>query len=267
MAALTDEEKAALIGGTDAKNAEDLNAEEGSQTETAETTAEDETEGTTETEAASGAEEQRTLEKRFPNLKGDSWDTYGTELETAYQNSFTEALRLKKELDEARAVLANLPTVKDAGEDKPVPPQSPAGYDQLPEIQYVRTVQQRDMKVAFDTFSESYPQVREEANFAAFRNAATPIGNAFMATEGREPTYDELFPKIASYLGWESTAAEGQRGQGLKETLGQSGGGGGQTNPPARRAKVTNAQVDAYLKMFPNMPRGDAITQLEAAIS
>lgn len=268
MAELTDEQKAAAIAGNTAKNVDDLNKGEPAKVVIDESTEEHQPTGEPE-KPAEGIEEgepestqQTTFTKQFPNLKGESWDTYGSELETAYQNSFTEALRLKKDLDEARKVIANLPVSQEGSESVAVT--ATPDYQQLPEIQYIKAIQQRDMKAAFDSFSESYSQVRDEINFNKFRDAATPVGQAFIATEGREPTYNELFPKIAAFLGWESDPDSGRKGQTIKENLSTT-----RTNSSAvstnKRSKVTDAQVDTYLRMFPAKNRADAVKELEEA--
>lgn len=272
MAELTDEDKAALIAGTDAQDASDASK----PTNESDPSAEGDQLQDDDSEPEKPAEEEPVLPdddqpqsftKQFPNLKGESWDEYGPNLEQAYDNSFKEGLRLQKELDEARKVIANLPAIQEAGTSKNGTSQdATSDFTQLPEIQYIKAIQQRDMRSAFDTFAEAYPQVRETDNFTKFRDAATPIGQVFMATEGREPTYDELFPRIAQYFGWQPAEEDGRRGQALKENLSTGGMSAGPSKPPARGPKVSEAQVDAYLKMFPAKNRADAVKELQEAL-
>ncbi len=169
---------------------------------------------------------------------------------------------------EARKAIANMPVIQDAGTQQQEQQIAPlAGIEQLPEIQYVKAIQQRDMRTAFDKFAEQYPQVREEENFRKFRDAATPMGQAFIAANGRDPTYEELFPMIAGAFAWVPADAEASRGQNLKENLAQgSSGNSGQSRPAPRGPKVTDAQVDVYLRMFPSKSRQDALKELQEAL-
>lgn len=264
MADLSDEEKARLIADTDVKDPSEAKkgADEpvGEQPAVATPPEEKPAEGIEEGEPESPA-----FTKKFPNLKGDTPEEYVPHLEQAYQNSFTEALRLKKDLDEATRKLAQAPPPQPPGKEPETPP-AVEGYDQLPEVQYIKAIQQRDMKTAFDTFAQKYPQVKDEQSFTQFRNAADPLGQAFFVTEGRQPTYDELFPRIAAYLGWQTTEAAGTAGQTIKESL-STVQANSATVPKPRQPRVTDAQVDAYLKMYPNKNRADVVKELSEAIS
>lgn len=269
MAEMTDEEKAALVAsGGETKNPLDTKQPSSEEIEASEEQGEGQK---PEKPADETKPEPPTLTKQFSNLKGETWEEYGHELETAYQSSFTEALRIRRELDDARKVIAQLPAIQNAGQPAQPSGQVPnpaAGTEAIltPEIQYAKTLMQRDMRTSFDHFAEQYPQVRDETNFTRFRDAATPVGQAFLAIEGREPTYDELFPRIAAVFGWQPSEAEGKRDQALKESLAAGHSAGGQGRAPSRGPKVTDAQVSAYIRMFPSKNRADAVKELEEAL-
>jgi len=263
MADLSDEEKARLIADTDVKDADDAEKEPDEPVGEAGKPAETPEEEKPEPGIEEGEPEPSTFTKKFPNLKGDTPEEYVPNLEQAYQNSFTEALRIKKELDEANRKLAQAgPPVPP--EQKPEPP-TPDPLSQSPDLQYIKAIRDRDMKMAFDKFADSYPQVRDADNFAKFRDSADPLGQAFFTTEGRQSTYDELFPRIAAYLGWQTEEADARKGQGLKESL-STVRNNSATIPKGKQPRVTDAQVDAYLKMYPGKNRNDVVKELSEVI-
>lgn len=279
MPELTDEQKVAALMGDEEKHRNPLDTTQSTEEPAADAAgapAEDNTEEPEKPaeggEASDEAQDNSTFTKQFTNFRGGTWEEYGPELEKAYQNSFTEALRLKKELDErtnelneARRAIAGMPAGPGA---KPDAVQTAVpDLSQIPEVQYIRSIQQRDMRRSFDDFANKYPQVRDEANFNKFRDAATPMGQAFMAAEGREPSYDELFPFIAAAFGWTPADDDARRGSALRETIGQGRSGSGQSKPAPKTSSVSGAQVDAYLRMFPGKNRADALKELQEAVA
>lgn len=261
MPDLTDEEKAELIAGGKVENTEES---EENKPNREEQPAEREDEAEEKPEKPANEEESdqpATFTKQFNNLKGDSWDSYGPELETAYQNSFTEGLRLKKELDEARLALANPPKPEDMEQQQNT--QLPPEVQQR--LAYVDSLQRHDMDTAFNKFREQYPQVLDQSNFDRFQKIATPVGSAFLAENGREPTYPELFDRMAGYLGWTATDDEGRRAQSLKENLGSGSPATGQSKGVKRGPAISDAEVDTYLRFFAGKSREDAIKELVEA--
>lgn len=265
MAELTDEEKAKLVLG-------DVEEETPAETpEEPEAPSEPEDEPAGEVEAEPPKEEEAqpeptTFTKQFQNLKGDSWDTYGPELETAYVNSTNEALRLKKQLDD------NVPLIEEAkrivAEKQAAQPQeNPASpnlltIDSHPDVQYAKQLREREMITAFNDFAKEFPQARETDEFNKFTAASNGVALAFAAgNNGTQPSYPELFNGIASVLGWTSTTKEAKKDAAIKDLASTS-----QVNSsgvsPARRTKVTDAEVDVYLKMFTSKTREEAIKEL-----
>jgi hypothetical protein len=302
---LTDKQKAALVAdgdvnknpSADVNNGEDaapddeeeLDAEQQDQVESgaseedqigaedqAEKPSEDSGEGETESE-----ETPATFTKQFPNLKGNDWQEYGPELETAYQNSFTEGIRLKGELDKAlnrvreletglvaqpqppQQPVAAQPPIPPAGQPSPpLPPQAPApGIQGTAEFQWLQSLQQAEMRRAFGDFMKVYPQVSDTDSFKVFSDAVAPVTDMFSRIEGRQPTYDELFPKIADVLGWQPAAVDGKRGQDIKDST-THGSTVSTTAAPARGPAVSDAEMAVFLRLNPGMSRTDALKEI-----
>lgn len=284
--ALTDEEKAALIAqgeGTPPDPAPGTNNDDEVTTEEDEQRANSDDGAPAEEEKPEDAGQPAdgeapidpdTFTKQFPNLKGESWEEYGPELETAYNNSFTEGLRLNKELERVNGELAEARRVIATGQPAGQAPQggqpatvTPGATDvsQLPEIQMVRSWATQQMTTAFDKFKGQYPQVLDQDNFKKFTDAATAVGNVFISVNGREPTYDELFAAEANYFGWQPSTVDAAKGSRVRDAA--AGSRVTSTSPQGqRRTRVTDAQVDAYMRMFPNKSRADVVKELEEVV-
>ena len=228
MATLTDEEKVdALLSGTGDTTPQPGQGDSGESVKTeeeiaAEAAAEEAaeagelpepTEGEKPPEAGEedepGQGTDATFTKKFSNLKGETWEDYGQNLEEAYQNSFTEALRLDGELKKKDAELAQLRAVVSQGPTPPAPTEpvnpavqpmqpplaQPSGIQGTPEYQWLQSQQAASMRDSFGKFMESYPQVKDTPNFEAFKKALDPVTGMFVQIEGRQPTYEELFPE------------------------------------------------------------------------
>lgn len=291
MATLTDEEKiAALLGGEgettpqpDEGNKGAAGAEEpASGPESEEGAAEPGTEpDLTEEEKPPKEDEEEgpdeatvTFTKKFSNLKGETWEDYGQNLEEAYQNSFTEALRLDGELKKKDAELAQLraavatppPMPPDPGQVQPVtqplPPAQPTGIQGTPEYQWLQSQQAASMRESFGKFMEVYPQVKDTANFDAFKKALDPVTGMFVQIEGRQPTYEELFPKVADVLGWQPEKVAGNKAQTIKDTMSQSSPTSGQARIPEKEPPVSDAELTVFMRLNPSISRNDAVKEI-----
>jgi hypothetical protein len=294
MATLTDEEKVKQLLGdveeeTPAETTEEPeapaeeeqnNQEQDNQVESAEDKSDLEPE---EAAIAESSEQEETkaepFTKQFPNLKGETLAEYVPELEKAYQNSFTEALRIKKELDdskalveEAKRIIAGVQTVPPpaAPENPQVPaPAAPQpnplllAIDEHPAIQYAKAKQNEDMFAAFDTFAKDFPQARDEDGFAAFQKASNGINQALTDTLGRVPTYLELFKGIAGSLGWQPARAK--RDAAIKD-MASSPQVASTAAPISKGPKVPEASIVAYQKMLTSKTREEAIKDLSTVV-
>lgn len=273
MADLTDEEKAKQVLGEveSEKSTDEITTESGTSTdteddnqETDEAQIEEETpseEQSTEDESETKAETvPESLTKKFPNLKGDTLDTYVGSLEEAYQNSFTESLRLNNENKELRAQLATPtpPVAVASPEAAPVSPTSP--LDSIPEIRMLRAQMNQSMKTSFEDFSKEYPQALDPSDFERFQKASDGVSVAFQAIEGRDPTWPELFKGIAGTLGWQAASVTNKKEAALKDAVSSSQSSSA-TLPPAKRSKVSDAEAAVYMRMM-NVSKETALKDL-----
>jgi hypothetical protein len=290
MAKLSDKQKAdAILGDVEEEtpveptneNQTDLEPEEQEATnesETVEEPVEESPEEEKPTEEEAEAEpEADTFTKQFPNLKGDTLPEYKEQLETAYDNSFKEALRLNKALEEANATITALrsqapiqPQVQPGAGQQPATPQLPTAplqdaINELPEIQRIKAQDTQSMFSAFDDFAKAYPQAREQQPFDDFTKVSDGVSRALTARLGRIPTYPELFTAIAGTLQWQPTTPTPTKDAAIKNA-GASSHTNSQTLPPARRSKVSDQQVEAYMKMYTSKTREEAVKELSEVV-
>ena len=273
MATLTDEEKVkALLGEVEGENPDDP-AEEHDPTENeevpeaAEVESEEEKPVEEETETDSSfTKNSQEFKKQFPNLKGETPAEYLPELEKAYDNSFKESLRLVEENKQLKARLSQQPVQTDAA--NPQPPVNPvvAAIDEHPDIVYARSKRTADMLAAFDDFKQKYPQATEQQAFEQLTKASDGINVALTNALGRAPTYRELFPAIAGSLGWQPAVDTAKKNAVIKENAASSRSPGSQSAAAKRPSKVTDAQVDMYLKLSPSKTREEAIKELSEVV-
>ena len=295
MAKLTDKQKAAAISGdvedespaeTTTADATDLEPEEQDNLDESKQVEEPTTEPS-EGEKPKEDEEEAVPEapsftKQFPNLKGETLAEYTPELEKAYDNSFKEALRLNNLVKEKDNTIATLQTQLQGqpqlvqqppvqpGQPAPAAPPQPTqpvlptlqtAVNELPEIQRIKAQDTQAMFSAFDDFAKEYPQAREEQGFADFQKVSNGVNQALTDHLGRIPTYPELFKGIAGTLTWQPTTPTPAKDAALK-AAGSSTHTNSTTIPSAKRSKVSDAQVEAYLKMYTSKTREDALKEL-----
>jgi hypothetical protein len=271
MATLTDEEKAAkVLGDVDAEKqdetAKPAEAESNEEQENQVDKTAEEIEAEAEAEAEPETEiETPTFTKKFQNLKGDTPQDYAKELETAYENSTTEALRWKtiaeegaRLVEEAKRVVAGQPAA--ATQTTPTDPNLLA-IDSNPDVQYAKTLRERDMISAFEKFKKSYPQVTEEAEFNKFTKASDGLYRALEVSTGRKPTYAELYDGIAGALHWQPVDKTDKKDNAIKESL-SSSQTVSSTQPTSKQSKVSDAEADVYMKLT-GKNRTDAVKDLE----
>lgn len=273
MADLSDDEKAKLVlGGVESEKSTDETTTENEASEETqddnqtveeaqivedEPSEEQSTEDSEETKAETTPE---SLTKKFPNLKGETLETYVESLEEAYQNSFTESLRLNNEVKELRAQLTTPtpPVAVASPEAAPVSPTSP--LDSIPEIRMLRAQMNQSMKTSFEDFSKEYPQALDPSDFEKFQKASDGVSVAFQAIEGRDPTWPELFKGIAGTLGWQPVSTTIKKDAALKDAVSSSQSSSAVV-PPPKRSKVTDEEANVYMRMM-NVSRETAIKDL-----
>jgi len=271
MADLTDEEKAAAIAGDVEEPKVPVEPTDPADPIPPKDKPEDEEPEEPEPEKPEEEPEEpdSTFTKQFPNLKGETPEEYLPELEKAYDNSFKEALRLNKELKDNAAIVEQAKQIV-ANAEKPADPANPpvnpalAAIDEHPAIQYAKAKQTEDMLADFDDFKKQYPQATDQQNFDALTKASDGINLALTSTLGRKPTYKELFPAIARSLGWQPTDVK--KDATIRENASSGRTQGSQSPATTKPAKVSDNQVDAYMKMFTSKTREEAIKELSEVV-
>lgn len=203
----------------------------------------------TDTEPATNAETAEAEGKPEATLTTDP----GKDLDwykTAYENSTTEALRLKAELDKK---VETLPEVTPTGE---VP---------TPEQLYIRQKQNEEITAAFSEVSAKYPQLKDKATYDKFVEQANVLGRVIVETDKRFPSPKELYDKTVVILGLQPDNSEAL-GAAIKtgaETPRTSSG------PAAipQKSKVTEEMITMNLKMYPKKSRQEIIEELEPHIT
>jgi chemotaxis protein histidine kinase CheA len=278
MAQLTDKQKAAAILGdvepekaaeTTTEETTDLEPEEqqlSNEIEQPEGTEEEPAEEEKPAEAEPEPESKVSFTKAFPNLKGETAEEYLPELEKAYDNSFKEALRLKKENDDLKARLTQPAPATPAEPTTPVAPtQLQEVVRSLPEFQRVQANDTANMITAFDDFKKVYPQATDQEEFDKFQKVSNGVNQSLFELLGRRPTWEELYEGIAGTLHWEPTAPTPAKDAAIK-AAGSSTHTNSTTVPTAKRPRVSDDQVNAYLKMFTSKTREEAIKELSEVI-
>jgi hypothetical protein len=295
MSKLSDEEKAKAILGNVEEPApaeptedEELEPEELEPETSVETqTEEPETPGTeageSEVETPEAEEEPaKPFTKLFPNLKGDTPEEYAKEVETAYTNSTNEALRLKKIIDDNAAIVEQANQVIARAGIQPTPPADPANPETAqvpvapvaptapaaptnPDLEWVKQEREAKMIEEFGKFKKDYPQAVDKDNFQTFLNTSKGVDEALTARLGRRPSYQELYKGIADILGWQPMSVEAKKNNAIKGA-GASSRPSTTTPPLPKKSKVTSAQVDMHLKLFPFKSREQAVKDLAEVI-
>lgn len=283
MAKLTDKQKAAAVLGdvepekaaeTTTEETTDLEPEEqqlSNEIEQPEETAEEPAEEEKPAEAETEPETQVSFTKAFPNLKGETAEEYLPELEKAYDNSFKEALRLKKENDDLKARLTQpvQPVQPVDAQQQTVPQVAPNQLQDvvraLPEVQRIQANDTANMLTAFEDFKKQYPQATEQEEFNKFQTVSNGVNQSLYDLLGRQPTWTELYEGIAGTLHWDRTAPTPVKDAAIK-AAGASTHTNSTTIPTAKQPRVSDAQVDTYLKMFTSKTREEAIKDLSEVV-
>lgn len=131
-------------------------------------------------------DEESSFVKEFPGIAGDTWEEYAKNLEPAYKNSTTEALRLKG-LAEGK---------EEASEETgPVDPR----------LLYIDRIVNQDIKKTYEVFRKEYPQVDDPEQYQKFVTEVQDLSTFYQEKKGVALTAEEVYPRAAANLGWEAT--------------------------------------------------------------
>lgn len=261
MATLTDEEKAQkMVEEVETPKGEDETKDQAEEATNQEEEATEESKE--EEEKPAELEEESTFTKQFTNLKGDSWEEYGPELEKAYQNSFGEGLKLNQQLQEKDKTIAELQAQIS---QPPAEQTTPLSSEAQAILDRAKAREDREVVTAFAEFAKSYPQAQEIATnnelFKQFEVASTAVANAL----GAGTPYPELFEKTAQLLGWQPSDKNARKDAALKDAAAAPST---QNSAPKSKPKtnVTEAQLEMAKKFFPNAKDSELVKELSQTL-
>jgi hypothetical protein len=136
--------------------------------------------------AIEGEEKSPTLTTKVPSEHDLEW------YKKAYEQSTTEALRLKGELD------------------KKAPPVTPVAEvdNPTPEQMYLRTKIAEETQAAFKPYLEQYSQLSNDDSYKEFVAESELLGRVFVEKNKRLPTPSELYSKTVASLGWKPDTSD-----------------------------------------------------------
>lgn len=204
--------------------------------------------------------------KEFDYIKGDTPEEYAKNLEVAYKNSTTEAMRLKGELDEAqKAPPVTQPPADDKtpiGETPPATPATPKSPTDL----YVQQKLDEEIYSAFEVTKKEYPQVSDPAEYAKFTREVQIFSRTIMETQGRLASPAELYGKAAVSLGWEKKATEPDEkdklGMATKNSAGTSRSAAAPAKPKPVGKQVSPKMLAMNRKFYPGKTDAEIIEEL-----
>lgn len=222
---------------------------EAAETETAPNAGTAEADGTKEPEA--------TFTKEVPSIPGNTPEEYHKNLAAAYQNSTTEAMRLKGELD--KKVETPTPTVQT--------PVVPTTGDEVltPEQLYIRGKQIEESDAAFVQVKEKYPALEDKSTYDKFVAESRALGAFIVQDQKRFPSPSELYEKTAVILGLSPDNSEAI-GSAVKDAAGAPRTASGPAAIPPK-SKVTEEHIAMNQKMYPGKSRQQIIEELEPHIN
>ena len=245
--------------GVEPSQEEDETIDEAEDEETTEETSDD---GQTE---ETPSEEQPTAPafvKEFTYIKGDTPEEYAKNLEIAYKNSTTEALRLKGELDKTPPpVTPPAPTTPNT-EEPTVP--APTTATDL----WVQQQLDKEIQDAFRGTQKEYPQVNNQADYDRFTSRVRVLSQTILAEEKRLASPAELYNAAAVSLGWQKQSvpdSQDKLGMALKDNASATkvGSAAGKAAP---KTKVSQAMIELNRKMYPGKTDDEIRTELEEYI-
>lgn len=176
------------------------------------------------------AEEEETpsFVKEFPHIKGDTPEEYAKNLEEAYKNSTTEALRLKGLAERSTETEEDTPPVDSSD----------------PTSLYIKQKMDEEMATAYTSFQKKYPQAAPGTpEFDTFVREVDFLSRTILSSQGRLAPPAELYQKAAVILGWEADKVDDK--DKLSAALKDSAASSRTTTSTkkAPKSKVTDAEI------------------------
>jgi hypothetical protein len=220
--------------------------------------AEDATEETSE-EADDAQDEGEDFERRFTQFKGETIEEYTKNLETAYANSSSEALNLKKRADDAVKLIATDPAAADkvvGAQEEPVPTAAPKSAAEA----YAETKMREEQTREYDEFVKEHSEL--ESDPALADRLLKELGTFSAVTwqnEGRLIGMNEGLTKAWNSLGLGNNSEEDTR-VAAKEGASQSKTSS--RKKAAKKEQFTENQIKVAMKMDPDKTRAQVIEDL-----
>ena len=200
----------------------------------------EESEETDETES----DEESSFVKEFPYIKGDTPEEYAKNLEEAYKNSTTEALRLKGELEKPSETEEESTEVDFSD----------------PVALFMKQKMDEEIQTAYDEFSKNYSQVADANEYNRFTRTVSQLSATIMQLEKRLASPKELYVKAAVILGWEPLNKVGGKDE-LDAALKDRASTGkiiSTTKPKPAKSLVSDAEITIAKRMW-----GDGMSDTE----
>jgi hypothetical protein len=223
------------------------------------TNEEDETnsddQGTDDVEEADKTESNDTSDefvKEFPNIKGETLEDYARSLEEAYNNSTSEAMRLKIIVDQAKLQENSNEKVGDLDTN-----------DLNPLSLYAKQKMDEEIQIDFEAFKKKFPQVNDQAEYNKFTVEVSTLSNTILQSQKRLASPKELYQKAAVILGWEPDMITGKDrlGAAIKGTASMSKSSS--TIKKTVRSKVTDQMIAVNRLMYPGKTDDEIRKELE----
>lgn len=209
------------------------------------------------TEESSEEEEEPKFVKKFPQIKGDTFEDYAKNLEEAYDNSTAEYHRLRESQNQNEAAPS---AGEESGEDRTSGTISPTDPLSL----YAKQKMDEEIDIAYTDFRKDFPQVTDKSNYDAFTREVQVMSKTIMESQGRLASPKELYNKAAIALGWErqpTVDSKEKLTMALKDKSGSSKASGISKGAP-KQPKISEAEIQANMKMYPAKTRQQIIKEL-----
>lgn len=190
------------------------------------------------------------FKKRYTQLKGETLEEYNASLESAYQNSSTEAIRLKHELDALKqkddkvtALIAQNPELAEKlGGEVDEPELNPA-------LLHAEEQLQKQMQTEYQDFMDKHPDVAtDEALQKQMLTQMTTYSDTVRKSQRRQPSMKEALNFAYTSLGGNDSKEEDFRMK-AKDTAARGKSAKTTTKKPAKKTDFTDSQIAVGLKM------------------
>lgn len=173
----------------------------------------------------------------------------------AYENSTTEALRLKGELDKAKPE-APVPSSEP-------PPVQPGAESLDPDRLYLEHLRTKDINTVWTKVIGEYPQLADPKGdtYKKFVSRANVMGKTILEEEKRYVEPSELYPMVISSLGLNKGDDQDKLAAALKDGAASPKVTSGKATPS--KSKVTDAMIAVNQRIYPGKSASEIREELE----